>query len=747
MSRGKREDARSKSRTVGKPGISKQIGQERRKVEYEARTARKNKSGGIIDKRFGESNKEMTNEEKMLERFTKERLAHASKYSLADDEDSDNDTLTHSGHSLSGKVQKDEGDEGEFFSKKREIDENETPPDQPARKKTKAEVMKEVIAKSKYYKHLRQEEHAKLQHQVSELDENFNDVMTDLKDTTKKATPTSKEEKTGIDIAYDKKVKQVQLSGRAAPADRTKTAEEIAQEKKENLERLENQRLRRMQGELENQEEHADDLDDEFWAGSDEDVANGLAVNAEDAPVSAEDLTDTTLGDSSATITIGGKVIRFGSTDTGLICPQKLDEFLGLVGDKSYEEVIPLIKQVFKKYQPKLREGNKEKIGVFIGVLIDYILKLEDDGCKEANKSQYIHLMEFSIKLIRDLSEKFPEKLLDHFRTHLQSAQDRIESRDHHKYPLRSDLVLYTMVGRSFSTSDMYHLIVTPALVLLGESLEFMKIDKHITDLFAGIYICDLLIQYERIAKRIVPEVINFLERVLLTLVQDPDKILHSEKLATCVKQPTRTKFTLSIETELPADLQTLSLSNWMDVSQSQCASLLLKTVSLLDQYVSLFIETSSFIEISTPFVVLLRHMVVYHASTPLIPSLLKKIENIRRIASNEREPLQLQSHRPLSIPTYAPKFEENYNPDRKFYDPDRTRQEVGKLQHQIKEEKKQNMRELRRQTEFEARAHINEKKEEYKKYHEKMAKIVNSIQTQEGTAKNEYEREKRRRK
>lgn len=58
----------------------------------------KDRAGGILDRRFGENDPTMSLEERMLERFTKERQ-RASKgaiFNLEDEED-----LTHYGQSLS----------------------------------------------------------------------------------------------------------------------------------------------------------------------------------------------------------------------------------------------------------------------------------------------------------------------------------------------------------------------------------------------------------------------------------------------------------------------------------------------------------------------------------------------------------------------------------------------------------------------------------------------------------------------
>lgn len=58
----------------------------------------KDRAGGFIDRRFGENDPSMDPEEKMLERYTRERqrVSRSSAYNLEDDED-----LTHYGQSLS----------------------------------------------------------------------------------------------------------------------------------------------------------------------------------------------------------------------------------------------------------------------------------------------------------------------------------------------------------------------------------------------------------------------------------------------------------------------------------------------------------------------------------------------------------------------------------------------------------------------------------------------------------------------
>ncbi len=56
-------------------------------------------------------------------------------------------------------------------------------------------------------------------------------------------------------------------------------------------------------------------------------------------------------------------------------------------------------------------------------------------------------------------------------------------------------------------------------------------------------------------------------------------------------------------------------------------------------------------------------------------------------------------------------------------------------------------MRELRKDANFIARETLREKKERDRKYEEKYRRLVAEIQGEEGYQKNEYERERRKRK
>ncbi|KAL4261065.1 NOP14 family protein, partial [Pleurotus pulmonarius] len=149
----------------GRPAQSKQAGLEQRKRTLLKEYEEKGHAGGIIDRRFGENDPTMSIEERMLERFTKERqrASRAGAFNLEDE-----DELTHYGQSLSNLddfdnvgltlEEDDEEDPGQISREAVEkahfggFEDESDHEDEPERKKSKAEVMAEVIAKSKEHK-------------------------------------------------------------------------------------------------------------------------------------------------------------------------------------------------------------------------------------------------------------------------------------------------------------------------------------------------------------------------------------------------------------------------------------------------------------------------------------------------------------------------------------------------------------------------------------------------------------------
>ncbi|KAI9246896.1 nucleolar protein 14 [Phascolomyces articulosus] len=333
--------------TGGKPALNKQIGEENRKKTLLMEMKNKGHVGGIVDKRFGENNPQLTPEERMLERFTKEKQKNAKASMFNLDDDDDEMGLTHYGQSLAEmddfddtglRLSDDEDGPGGQLdrnvvsqmhfggfedSKSGENEESDRP-------KSRAEVMKEIIMKSKLYKQERQAAKEEDETMREDLDEDFKDIQALLNTQSTKRKPLvsqsalfsrteaekpeapneeekdeeekEDEKKTNKYSDYDMLVQELVHDKRAMATDRTKTEEEIALEEKEKLEKAERARKRRMEGlDSESEDEdnkrgrgrkrqrkganapQGDDLDDDYLEDLEEEASKlGKGLTLED---------------------------------------------------------------------------------------------------------------------------------------------------------------------------------------------------------------------------------------------------------------------------------------------------------------------------------------------------------------------------------------------------------------------------------------------------------------------------------
>ncbi|EDO15262.1 hypothetical protein Kpol_461p16 [Vanderwaltozyma polyspora DSM 70294] len=731
------KNEKDKMVAVGKPGISKQIGEEQRKVALEMKNSTKNRTGAFMDKRFGEKNKHMTEEEKMLERFTKERQAQSKKkqnlFNLDEDEDEGfgNDmfgnSLTHMGKSLgfdSGDLGVGSDNDGDGL--KRSLDGGALGDDLgPARKKTKAEVMKEVIAKSKFYKHERQKAHEKMEVQIDDLDDNFDDIMSELRGVQVEKKDNN-EEKPTVDKDYDVKVKELLMEKRAVPTDRTKTEEEILTEQEIQKKKLEQQRLDRMNGIVENEEGEergVEDLDNDFWGSEEEDEMG-------------ED--NESIADSDDDIKFENDSDEEGHKSVSTTCPSSHKQLLLHFDKFKLEEQPKLIRKIVKATQPKLAEGNKERLGRFTGILLRHILFLADQNYSK-DIATFKEVQNSLISVLKTLSEKYNRDLSETCREITTEIHERFKSRSMTKIKI-SDLIFFSIIGMIYSTSDQYHLVVTPCSVVMAEMLEQLKFNS-IDRLLFGATLSKIILKYQRLSKRLVPELLYFVEKALTSLLPEHENIqirVDSNELAL----PNDTKLDGFISESI--QLHRIFEENRSEESNAELQkTLLLNLLGTINMAITdIWKNFSAYQELMLSLTPILECYVEQFPELTLSSQILDKIKKLSKF--NEHLPLTLQDHKPASIPSHAPKFEESFNPDKKSYDPDRTRSEINKMKAQVKKERKFMLKEMRKDTRFEARQRINQQKKSSEEYHAKMARIINTISTEEGAEKNKYEREKK---
>ncbi|KAJ5358626.1 uncharacterized protein N7496_011039 [Penicillium cataractarum] len=833
-------DDNSKKATGRRPGVTKSLGEERRRATLLQEMNSRNKVGGLVDRRFGENDPTMTPEERAAERFARESQKKMRKESMFNlEEDEEEFQLTHMGQSLTldgttvddfdggdlaGDLDGAESDEEASRKRKRFgeddedaedfIDFGEDGEDQPERKKSKAEVMKEVIAKSKFHKAERQKAKEDDDDLREELDQELPDLFEALRGMKAPAKPepakqdldTMNPERAAMlqvpegkdtEKEYDQRLKQLTFDKRSKPTDRTKTEEEKVEEEAKRLKKLEEDRLRRMRGEeLSDDEEVESDKDSFFQGDEDEEESEvddaaafglhtnsyeprpELAVEDEDDFVIDDDLVETRSNVSlsldrsdieeeeissegegeeseeedelingmtlpTASSAAASTAVQVNQTADGKLaftypCPGNHEEFLEITKDVPTQDLPTVIQRIRALHHPRLHADNKAKLGRFAEILVEHVSYMAN----EAEEPSFA-IIENILRHVHSLAKTHPINVAMAFRARLREI-----SEDRPLNLLPGDLVVLTGVSTVFPTSDHFHSVTTPAHLCIARFLGQCSLNTT-SDFVTGAFATSLCLQYQAIAKRYMPEFINYILNALCNLAPTE---LSAKKLSFPFRKSQESVMLAPSKKVTPRKLHFRDIQATPSDSQAEedlKISLVTTFVSLLDTASDLWAEKSAFIEIFNPVRTVLNHLrqsfknKVFAAARDPLQSTLDKIDAHLARAQLARRPLLLHNHRPLAIKSAIPKFEENFNPD-KHYDPDRERAEANRLKAEYKREKKGAMRELRKDASFVAREKLREKKERDAEYEKKYKRLIAEIQSEEGRAANEYEREKR---
>ena len=241
------------------------------------------KSNAFVDRRFGEGDESLTQEEKALMRFQKQRMKElaGSKFTLADEDDFDGSEfqLTHEGKSLADALDKDDGwrasdddaDDGtdilekyNFGGGSGEMEGSAGKDGEGNKFKSKKEIMEEVIAKSKMFKAMKSKQREEDMEETDALDlawrqlSQTNAAATLLrpKGSRYETNAASKALMSQEDKTYDTLARELVFEAKAQAGERTLTKEELADLEQQRLEELEKGRMAREAG--------GDDLDDDF---------------------------------------------------------------------------------------------------------------------------------------------------------------------------------------------------------------------------------------------------------------------------------------------------------------------------------------------------------------------------------------------------------------------------------------------------------------------------------------------------
>ncbi|GAA6008589.1 hypothetical protein JCM11491_003358 [Sporobolomyces phaffii] len=445
-------------------------------------------------------------------------------------------------------------------------------------------------------------------------------------------------------------------------------------------------------------------------------------------------------------------------------CPATHAEFVRLLTSSNIkEEDTPLVvKRIRTLYHPGLAVGNKEKLQVFANVLLDHIIYLAASSSPTAFRT-----INTLLPPLLTLSHAYPLSCAPHYVSKLRLMHKnflRGLSRGPldpaaKTWPGPAELTLLRMVGMVWSTSDLSHPVAAAAQLLIGEYLAQARV-RSLSDLASGLFLCTLSAQYERDSKRLTPESTNFVLSALLLLLPTtltsksfpnnfptPDfqqEHAKSLKLRASAKGD-KAKIEATERVNLMEAIRLGTSSSGPEAEQLK-ADLVKTALSLLTDARERYSGSEAFVELFQPAEAVLKAVKLQKLPAPtkeLVSTTVSTLSKSLTFTLQSRKPLTLQHHRAIPIATYLPKFDEGFNPNRRF-DPDTERAAQSKLKALYKKEKKGAVRELRKDNRFLAVEEAKRKKTDDVAYEKKITKIMGSLQDERAEEK-AFEREKTR--
>nr|CAD7201302.1 unnamed protein product [Timema douglasi] len=720
----------------GLPGVARSKAIKKRKATLLQEYRVKGKSNKFLDMRIGEKNHAMTPEDRIMARFTAERMKSHKKKSVFNMDDEE--ILTHHGQSLN---------EIENFDDPRSDEEDiEESGKLDARfvgdahfgggmlKKTsddgaisRKNLIEQLIAESKKRKVEKQRAREQTLDLTEKLDTDWKDLLPIVSASKKSSKDTQESFKPD---PYDTVMRELKFEARGKPSDRLKTEDEIAKEEKERLEKLEAERQDRMKGFTDetpvttstNKHRSADDLDDGFEIDSDPEVTlayneegeligpvssteSQKSANKEEIKADSKDQESTVIekqltnedrekikADLSARkqmmeqareeLPYTFQEVFYLLTECIWTVPANYEGLQELLADRNSDYQAVVVERMVKCNHPSLKEGNKDRLASLFGYLLQH---LNDVAASQQNGEKG----ESCFTVLDRLAPHFYD--LAHFekenavRCVLEVLKEKQHDfRKHPKtFPDLDTLIFFKLVSLLFPTSDFRHQVVTPALVFMGQLLSQCR--------------------YTDLSKRFTPAAISFLHGLVQLAVLSPAK----------PKGRTANMLVLSrdMSGEEPPDSSLMCSSDLTDGVPGDDhfkTRALHTTVKLLSEFLPQLDELPACYEVFKPVSCTLSRL----DSSKYPPDIQKDIAglvlNIAALESRKIQLLVVEKKKPRALRLYEPNIEEVFDGMKKR-PMGRTKQERAKLLHKYKREMKGAMREIRRDKSFLAKLKLKE--------------------------------------
>lgn len=600
------------SAVVGKPGASRKNAENARKKSLLREYKSLGKTSKLLDKRFGrgiededEGGSEVALTRFALARSKKERTR--AKYQLSDDDDEDDHDLTHKGQGLSSKNMNDFIDNDDALANEEMLDRFGNFGEQP---KSKAEIMQELISKSKFYKYERQRVKEENESLCGDVDANFDLVRKGLLREENRRFGRDNQPDTNNIEDFDSTVRKLAFEKRMiAQNDSKKTVEELERMQLEKDFKRQQEIHKRMLG---NGDEEGEECEGDVQLSK-----KMIAVEAELA-----------------------RIVK------------------SLCQSSNVEEIEALYSQII--------EGLS------------------------ASSHRQILLARVCRGRLSKIFKGFTKKAL-----HGQAVLSKSRP-----------IMLLHLIGHIFSTLDFHHIVTTPAHLCGVYLLDYSRITKarHVV---YSLWICEILLDYQSASKRYIPEVMNALFSLLLSITGKP----CPEDCCYLVK---------TIKCKFNGGTLEYSVSNLLaNPDMISKDSIISKLESIVMQASDLYDYLEAFPELFNPFIALLNN-------NELACKLSTKVEQF----TAQRGPLLLQDHKPIPLPQLEPFIEDDIAANRykKFKRPDNPQREAQQLRTTYRKELRNAQKELRKDANFLAREQLAVRKSKDAEYQSRIKKLYGTL-------------------
>uniref|UniRef100_A0A915AKP5 Nucleolar protein 14 n=1 Tax=Parascaris univalens TaxID=6257 RepID=A0A915AKP5_PARUN len=565
---------------VGAPTLSKKKAYDNRIRSLAIELKQIGKSNKVIDRRLGEHDIRMTQEDRLIQRFTAERLKafKMNKFQLAEAED--DEELTHKGSALTS-VQKYERTISDEEDEDGEVDANTVSTthfgggtvgdgdDRNSQRHTKRkDLIAALIAKTKQQRYDKQMARDEQEDTTERLDEQWKKLMHTGAMTSFANVPRTNDRISKTSDEYDLLLCELKMDSgkRGEASERQKTADEIARDERLKLIELERARLARMEDNSPEKSLLADGsvedissgvakskkrsgfevkydeegrliqsekvkrariklvrIDNESDSENDESISDDMKSDEEDfdSMLQREDQLDNMESEDRIAFADSVHTSTDETKETSLPyvfeMPSSYEKLAKLLQNHSATEVLTIVERLMKCYHPSLQEGNKKRLSR----LFLYLLRFYDDLSMNDGVAK-IEILGVLIKCLYSLLKFDVEYGMRCVRALLRQ-QWRSYRRDRHSPFGFRPLSIVRLVAALFPVTDFFHPICTPTIAFAVNMVANVRV-ACIRTAARILLLVVLITEYITETKRFIPEVMAFMRGLFLMGVENTDE-------------------------------------------------------------------------------------------------------------------------------------------------------------------------------------------------------------------------------